>query len=287
MHTEHDAGRRPPVALALAVAVVAIGFAGPFFRKADPTHPLVKSGLRLAMAALVFAPFVLRGRLTPRQIRAGVAAGALYGLHFGSWVWSLGLTSMAASVTLVTSTPLMLASAALLTGRDRPTPRLWLALGLATVGVACIGGFDLGGGHANALLGDALALLGAAAMAGYLALARRLGTLDVLAFSGVATAVGAACLLGAAAALGHPPVAASWGSFGWLVAATGISQLIGHTLITWSLRHTTPTVVGLATVGEPVVATALAWLWLAEAPSGLVLLGSAVTLAAVVLALRR
>ena len=31
----------------------------------------------------------------------------------------------------------------------------------------------------------------------------------------------------------------------------------------------------------------VAWLWLAEAPSGLVLLGSAVTLAAVVLALRR
>ncbi len=282
-----DASGGPPVAAALGVAVLAIGFAGPFLTLADPTHPLVKAGLRLAMAAVAFSPWVWRGGLTRPQVRAAVAAGGLYGLHFGAWVWSLGLTSMAASVTLVTSTPLMLAAVAALTGRDGPTPRLWVALALATVGVATIGGFDLGAGTAAPLIGDGLALLGAAAMAGYLWLVRRQGPLDVLAWSGVATAVGAVALLGTAAALGVPPVAASWGAFGWLVAATVVSQLIGHTLITWALRHTTPTAVGLATVGEPVVATALAWAWLGAAPSAQVLAGAALTLTAVVLALRR
>lgn len=276
--------------LALVVAVIAISFAGPFFRKTEPTHPLVAAGLRLTIAAACFLPWVLAarraGRLSPRLLRAAALAGLFYGLHFGTWVWSLGLTTIAASVTLVTATPLLLAVAALRSGRDRPTRRLWFALGLAAVGVSAIGGYDFGTSP-GALAGDALALLGAAAMAGYLLVARRLGPdYDLGAFSGVATAVGGASLLGTAALLGIAPVAASAEAWLFVGLATLVPQLVGHTLLTWSLRHTTPTVVAMATVAEPVGATLLAWLWLGEAVSGPVAAGAAATLAAVVVALQ-
>ncbi len=275
--------------LALVVGVAAISFAGPFFRKAAPTHPLVAAGLRLAMASLVLLPLTLRararGRLPGRVLGAATLAGLAYGVHFGAWVWSLGLTTVAASVTLVTATPLLLAVVALVTGRDRPTRQLWIALLFAALGVSLIGGHDLGS-SSLALAGDALAILGAAAMAAYLLVGRRLGAFDVVAYSGVATAVGAVCLLGVAAALGLPLTAATPHAWLYLALAALVPQLVGHTLLTWSLRHTTPTVVGMATVAEPVGASLLAWLWLGESVSGQVLLGCTATITAVVLALR-
>ncbi len=287
---DQDTRSAPPVAVALAVAIVAISFAAPSFRKAAPTPPLVAAGLRLAMAAVILAPLLVRARargtLTQPLLRGAAVAGAFYGLHFGAWVWSLTLTSVAASVTLVTATPLLLALLAWITGRDRPDRRLTAALALAAVGVALIGGADLEASP-SALAGDALALLGSAAMGGYLLVGRRLGPMDVGAFQAIACAVGAILLLGVSAALGLPLRAASPAAWGWLALATAVPQLVGHTLLTWSLRHTTPTVVAMATVAEPVGATALAWLWLGDAVAPLTAVGCGLTLTAVLLALRR
>jgi drug/metabolite transporter (DMT)-like permease len=276
---------------ALGVAIVAISFAAIFFRKAAPTHPAVMSGLRLLMASLVLLPVTARalrdGRLRGRALGAAALAGVAYGVHFAAWVSSLSLTTVAASVTLVTSTPLLLAVWGTLRGRDRPDRRLWLALALAAIGVSTLAGTDFGRGGA-ALLGDALALLGAVAMAAYLLLARGLGpALDVAAFSGVATGVGAALLLGFAAATGIPLRPASGDALLWIAAAALVPQLVGHTILTWALRHSRPAVVGMATVGEPVGATILGWLLLGEAVSPSTALGCAIMLTSVVLALAR
>ena len=61
---------------------------------------------------------------------------------------------------------------------------------------------------------------------------------------------------------------------------------MGHTLLTWTLRHTGPTVVGMATVGEPVGASLLGYLVLGEAVGPWAAVGCGITLFAVVLALR-
>ena len=277
-----------PVRLALVAAVVSISFAGPFFRMAQPTAPLVSAGLRLAMASVLLAPFVWRGwragRLPRAHLKAGILAGVLYGVHFGSWVWSLELTSITASVTLVTATPVLLAFIGVITGRDRPSIQLWIAIGVATLGVLIIGGSHLSA-DPQALVGDALAFLGAAAMAGYMLVVRPLKDVDPLAFTGVAAIVGALVLLSTAAALGLPLTAASPRAWGFLLLAALIPQLIGHTLLTWSLRHTPPAVVGMATVGEPVGSTLIAFLWWGEVVGWQVGLGCAITLAGVVSAL--
>lgn len=278
------------VAVALTTAVVAISFAALFFKKAQPTHPLVAAGLRLAIAAMVLSPVTIRsirtGRLAQPHQRAACLAGLFYGVHFGTWVWSLKLTSVAASVTLVTATPLLLAVTALFLKKDLPDSRHWVAIALALLGLIVIGGGDFGVGS-SALVGDGLALVGAAAMAGYLLLVRSCGKdLDVWAFSGIATAVGAVLLLGTAIVTGISLRPASLEAAGFIVLAALIPQLIGHTLLTWSLRHTRPTVVGLSTVGEPVGAALLAWMWLGEGVSTATASGCIVVVAAVALAVR-
>ena len=272
---------------ALGVGVTAISFAAIFFKRAQPTPPLVAAGIRLALAAILLAPFVVRAHIRRAWdaplIRSALLGGSLYAVHFGAWVASLELISVAASVTLVTATPLFLALVALGTGRDRPTLRLGAAIVVALLGVGLIGAAESGGG---ALSGNTLALLGAIAMGLFMLVVRRHPKLDVLAFTGVACGVGALLLLSAATLLGDPllpPTPLAWRS---LVLAALVPQLIGHGCLAWSLRELTPTTVGLATVAEPVGATLLAWLWLGEEPGALALAGCAVVLVAVAIALR-
>ena len=284
--------RRGRAVAALVVAVAAISFAAILFRKAMPTHPLVMAGTRLGVAAALLAPSVVRsarrGRMTARVWRASLVAGLIYGVHFGAWVTSLTLTTVAASVTLVTAMPILLAAFALITKRDVPEGRHFVAIALALVGVLLIGGHDLAVTGGDALLGDALALVGAAAMATYLLVVRAHGeALPVWAFSAVACAVGSVALLGTATLAGIPIVFPSTEAFLFIVLAALVPQLLGHGLMTWSLRHLRPTVVALSTVAEPVGATFLAWLWLGELVSPLVALGCAITLAAVALSLVR
>ena len=274
----------PRVALALLGALIALSFAAPLFRLAAPTHPLVAAGLRLSLAALILSPLIVRahraGRLDRLTVRLALLAGLAYGLHFGAWVTSLTLTSVAASVTLVTCTPLLLGVWAAITGEDRQGGVFFVALGCSSLGLVIIGGADLA--SEGALVGDALALLGALAIAGYFLLARRLGpTLDVGAFSAIATATGGLALLTAAAFMGIELRPASV-SAAWAIAlCTLIPQLIGHTLLTWSLRHVGPSVTAMATVGEPVGATLLSDVLLGESVSPSVFLGCACTLAGV------
>ena len=108
------AGQRARVVPALALAITAISFAAIFFRKAAPTHPLVAAGVRLAVATILLSPMVLRarrdGRLPGPVIRSAAWGGLAYAVHFGAWVTSLTMTTVAASVTLVSATPVLLAA---------------------------------------------------------------------------------------------------------------------------------------------------------------------------------
>lgn len=280
--------------LQLAGGALAISFAAIFFRLALPTDPLLASALRLGLAwSILFAMRRWITRAAPPKapdaalIRAGRIGGLLYAIHFGSWVASLSLTSVAASVTLVTATPLLLAMASLVAGRDRPTARQWIAVAVAIGGACIIGGSDLLTGQ---LVGDGLALVGAAAMAGYLFLARSLGPeLDAVALSMRAAGWGAV-FLGLAVLLAlpfHAPVLPDAAALGWIALAAILPQVIGHTLLTKALERASPTEVGLATAAEPVLSTLLAWLWLAETPAAWVLAGCAMTLCGVVVGVAR
>ncbi len=237
----------------------------------------------------------------PRAARPHAAfAGLAYAVHFGAWVASLGLVTVVVSTTLVTTTPLMLAALALVTRRDPPGARTLVGLALGTIGVVLLGlaSPPTAPGAATTWPGVALALLGAAAMAAYLLIARRL-TGNVasrepppsfaasLAFAGLAALVGGALLLATAALAGAPLLPATSDEALILIGAAALPQLVGHTILTWAVTRTSPTTVALVTLGEPVGAALLAALLLAEPLTPLGGLAALVTLAAVALALSR
>ena len=270
--------------LLLLLATAAISTAAPLFRQLDGLSPLLAASLRLLLAGLLLS--VIGGlqlsQLSSRQLRACWICGLFYAAHFGSWVSSLHYTTIAASVTLVTTTPILLLAAGLFKGEKRRSAE-YVACGIAMTGVALITGSDWQL-SSSALFGDALALLGAIAMAGYFLTVKPLGDLPLRPFMCL-TALTAGTLLMIATILNDPSAilkieASDWL---WVTALALIPHLVGHGLLTYCLRNSPPSEVALATVGEPAGSALLAYLVFSETISPLAAMGCLITLTAVYL----
>jgi len=280
----------------LAIAVVAISGAAVFIRLAEAPGVVV-AAWRMAIAALLLAPVTVRAirRRPPARATAWptVAAGVLLGVHFAAWISSLSYTTVAASVSLVATTPLWVALMGWAFLRRAPTLSVLLGVLLAVAGGAVIAFADLVGATHSAsapapLWGDALALIGAIAMAGYLLLGRvaqRRG-LAIDAYAGLAYAVAAVVLLPLPALVGASYVGYPPATFGWILALALVPQLVGHTGINFAMRHLDPTRVATATLLEPVGAALLALGLFAEVPSHLTLIGAAALLLGVFITVR-
>ncbi|MDA0699632.1 MAG: DMT family transporter [bacterium] len=287
---------RNRIVAVLAVALAAISVAAVFIRMADAPGVVVAMW-RMAIAALVLLPITIRAlRRTPlRRANAWPTlwAGVLLGVHFATWISSLSYTTVAASVSLVATTPLWVALLSWAFLRRAPTLSVLLGVLVAVAGGAVIAFGDLVGAvHGRPapapLLGDALALVGAIALAGYLLLGRAAQQrgLGIDAYAGVAYTVAAVVLLPLPALVGASYVAYPAATFGWILALALIPQLIGHTGINYAMRHLDPTRVATAALLEPLGAALLALALFAEVPSPTTAIGAAVLLVGVLLTVR-
>jgi len=280
----------------LSVALLAISVAAVFIRLAEAPGVVV-AAWRMAIASLVLAPLTLRAlRRTPlRRANAwpAIVAGLLLGVHFATWISSLSYTTVAASVSLVSTTPLWVALMSWAFLRRAPTLGILLGVLVAVAGGAVIAFGDLVGAASGPaapapLLGDALALIGAIAIAGYLLLGRaaqRRG-LGIDAYAGVAYAVAAIFLLPLPALVGVPYFDYPAATFGWILALALVPQLVGHTGINYAMRHLDPTRVATATLLEPVGAALLAVALFGEVPGATTAVGAVVLLVGVLLTVR-
>ncbi len=276
--------------LVLSVALVAVSLAAIYIRLANAPGVVVAL-YRMAIAALVMLPVTLRGLrrtpLTGRSLRLTLAAGALLALHFAAWISSLSFTSVAASVSLASTSPLWMALLAWLFLGTAPSLGLLTGVLLAVAGAATIGFGDLAGGT-EPLLGDGLALLGAVAGAGYILLGRvvQRSGVGLDAYAGTAYAVAALLLLPLPALFGQAYLAYPAATFAWVALLALVPQLIGHTGINFAAKHLDPTLVATALLLEPIGSGLFALLLFGEVPSALTLVGAGVLLLGVLVTLR-
>lgn len=272
--------------LLLAVAVLAVSSSAVLVRYAD-LSPVALAFWRTAGGAAVLAvPSMVSGRQPRRpQWPLLALAGIALGAHFATWLASLEMTSVTASVTLVTTAPLIIAVALVVLGR-RPSGRTWLAIGLAIAGTLVIAGGDLGSGSdsATALAGDGLAVLGAMAMAIYLTAGTRLrATLPTTTYAAW-TYAGAALVLVVVALVWKvdlwPHGTTTWLAIGAMIVGP---QLAGHTALNLLLRDLGSVTVSVALLAEPLVASLLIWLLFAELPPAAAVLGAPLVVTGLVL----
>lgn len=277
----------------LALAVLAIGVAGPLVRLAA-APALAIAFWRMLFSTALTGGFWIAGRKGPargdafgaREWLLAAAGGVCLAAHFACWITSLSMTTVAASVVLVNTMPLFAALWAALFLRESATGGQWLGIAAAVAGVALISCEDAGGEGTSRLGGNLLAIGGAATGAGYFVIGRRLRQKTTLwAYVTRVYGLSAVALLGLSLAAGTrlaPWPAADWIIFGALALGPG---LLGHTLLNWTLRWLSAPVVNVVALGEPVVAAGLAALLPAidEVPGVWTLAGSAVILGGIAL----
>lgn len=265
----------------LALGVGAASVSAILVRYADAADPLAMSFWRCVAGAAILLPFSTRGlrRGGSSALRAPTVAGVFLALHFATWMSSVNLTTVAASVLLVSTTPVFVAIAALFLYRERLPSAAWVGILLATGGAAVVGGGSLEG---SSLDGNLLAVAGAATAGGYVMagqVARR--TQGILEYAVVTYAVAGVLLLAVCLVLGVDLVgfpAQTW----WAIAGLVVGpQLLGHTLINLVLSDIDATTVSVAIMAEPVIATALALLLFDEVPTWLLYPGGVAILAGI------
>jgi len=276
----------------LVVGVLGASFSSILIKLLDGVPALVIAFYRLALTALILAPLALtryRSRLADlrgRDLWLSLLSGLFLAGHFASWITSLQYTSVASSVVLVTLQPLFVLVGAFVFFGEKTTPRGVAGVAAALVGAAVIGLGDVGGGG-QALLGDALALLGAALVAGYILIGRSVRQrVEVIPYTFTVYSICALLLLGAALALGQP--VRGYGSHQWLLfwLLAIVPTIFGHTLFNYALGHLKAAVVSVAILGEPVGASVLATVMLREKPTIAQAVGGALILGGLYVFLR-
>ena len=275
------------------MGVLAISWAAIFVRLADEAPALTIAAYRLLFAAglllLVAAGARALGRaaLPPRGSWPLLAlSGVLLAGHFWSWFASLERTSVGSSVVIVGMQPLLGALLAFIVLRERPARGEYAGVALAFAGLVVIAAADFGRGSSE-FAGDLLALLAAFLVAGYQTIRRRTrDDVDAVTYSAAVYVVAALALW--AAVLVVRPSLTGFGAEAWtfILLLALIPQVIGHTALNWALGHLRVVTVGLAILGEPLIATLLAIPVLGEAPPVGVLVGGPLVVAGVALGLR-
>jgi drug/metabolite transporter (DMT)-like permease len=228
------------------------------------------------------AEFAALGR---RGWTVATLAGVFLALHFGTWVPSVKLTSVASATALVAAQSVFTGLIAALSGRR--LPRLaWLGMALAVIGAALIAGADFAV-SAQALTGDGLAVLGAIFAAAYVtagASARQ--EMSAATYTTICYGVCALGLLVACLAGGQPLGGYSGRSWLLILAVTGSAQLLGHSLINVVLQSVSATLVSLTVLIEVPGAALIAAVWLHQRPPASAVPGLVLLLAGLIVVVR-
>ncbi len=267
----------------LAVGVVGASVSAILIVYAVDAEPMAISFWRCAAGAVVLLPFAGRRlrAVERRQLTLPILAGVFLAAHFATWITSLELTTVAASVLLVTSSPAFVALIAWWLLRERLQGIAWVGIVLTVIGAALVVGGDLSGSE---FTGNVLALLGAVTVGGYMLagqVSRR--ELGIFEYSVITYAIAAALLvplvLVADADLVGYDAQTWWALAGLLVGP----QLLGHTVLNFVLKDFGATTIAVAVMAEPLIAAFLAYLLFDEVPSLLVYPGAVAILAGIYL----
>ena len=128
-------------------------------------------------------------------------------------------------------------------------------------------------------IGDMLALVGAIMLGLYILAGRRIRQeLDLVSYVTPVYATSALVLGVMSFATGTSLTGYASNEYLLFLVIAIVPMIFGHTLYNWTLKYVTAPVVSISLLGEPVGASILAYIFLNETPSFMILVGGAVTL---------
>ncbi len=277
----------------LLIAVLAVSTSSIFVRWCGDTPALVISFFRMFWSTLLLLLYQLK--VNPSALRySGLSAkskkfiglaGILLALHFATWIASVQMTKISHSLILESTHPVFALVLSPFLLQEKGNIRSIAAAILTFLGILVIAGQDVGlsGGK---FAGDLLALASALFVTLYIFIARhQRHNIDLIPYL-IAVYAGATIVLfilivATGESVFHYPLK----THVFMLLLALIPTGIGHSLINWAARRMEAYKVNFSILGEPVIASLLAYMIFHEQPYGFFYLGAFMIVGGIVLAL--
>ena len=264
--------------LILLLATIAVGPAAILVRFTLANDASVIAFWRVLFAGIgsMVISFLLKekSRIPENTKEMGLMAlaGLSLGLHFTIWFESLRYVSVAISVLVVTTTPVWMALAAWIFMGIHPTKLEKISIVLVFLAISTMT-LDITGENrivfdTNLFIGVFLALISSWFVVLYFFIARKiLASASLWGYFGFVN-LGAAFSIGIFIIISGAHFVPSIPSDFLIFAGLAIGpSLIGHAGYNYSMKISRPHDVGFAILGEPIIATVLAYIFFGEVPS--------------------
>lgn len=266
----------------LCISILAIAISS-IMIKSSNTPPSVAGMYRLYITVLIMLPFVswkkLRLiRLTKYDWLLVLSAGFFLGLHFLFWMESLSYTSVASSMVILTLQPLFVMIGSYFIFKERVNKLMVLCMITAVFGSIIIAWGDIGVSR-EALIGDALSLLGTISISVYMLAGQKVShKIPANIYSVIAFFIGGSVML-IYSLMNHFSLV-NYSSSDWMyfLLLALIPTIFGHFIFNLLLKSIGATTVSVGVIGEPVLAIILAYFILGEAVSSFQILGGLFTI---------
>src|SRR5690625_39612 len=256
--------------VAFVICVLAVSISAIFVKLASGAPAGTIAFYRLFIAVVLMLPTILLKyraeirSITKRDWMLAILSGVFLALHFILWFESLNYTSVASSVVLVTLQPIFAFVGTYIFFGERFSVAAIISMLITLIGSFIIswGDFQISG---LALLGDILALLGAATVTGYFLLGQRMRrNLSLMTYTFIVYGISSITLFLYNVVTQNTFISFPVDHWIWFIALAIIPTFLGHSLFNWTLRWLSTSTISMAIVFEPIGATILAYYILGE-----------------------
>ncbi|NGY36618.1 DMT family transporter [Flavobacterium sp. XN-5] len=256
---------KPRLALAFGILCISIF---PILVKLSLTPGLISAFYRMAFAVALLLPFVLITKKFTLPKTNVLLLAILCGVLFASdvAVWNIAIqTSSATQASLLTNlSPLWVGIISYVFLKTKPATNFWIGTAVALFGMAMLVGFKffLELDFDTAFL---LAVLSGVLYSIYLLVSKNvLSQMDVLSFMTISLLASTVYLAAVCLWMNEP--FSGFSDMGWyvLLIQAVVCQLLAWISISYATQHMRPTRVSLSLLGQAVLTSILAWLFLDE-----------------------
>ena len=270
---------KPRIALVIGIICISIF---PILVKLSLSPGVISAFYRMAIAAALLVPFaVLTGKLkipTMKTFLLTVLCGALFAADVAVWNISIQESTATQATLLTNLSPVWVGIGAFFFLKNKPTFNFWIGTVIAIFGMIMLVGFRVFV-EMDFNLAFVFAILSGVFYAIYMLLSKYvLYKVEVLPFITISTLSSAFFLAILSYGIGQP--FSGFSTMGWIVLVIQgvVCQLLAWLLLGYATKHMKATRVSVSLLGQAVLTTILAWLFIGEEISLQMILGGVILL---------
>ena len=257
------------------IAVFNVSWASIFVRLADAPGVVCATWRLIFSTIITLSISVLSNKLrelvslNKKTTLLAIVSGASLAIHFATWMESLFLLTVAVSVTLVVTYPLITALIEHFILKEKIKIIQWIGITVAFIGASALSFSTINDkplSHtSNTILGLLLALVGALTAAIYFVIGRIIRQeTSMITYTSITYTSASIILLLTSISLGYNLVKYDAPTWLYFVLLAIVPMLGGHSVLNYLLKYIKASIITATVLGEPIGASILAAIILGE-----------------------